>query len=201
MSRSARSLALPLVLGLAAVSVASFFAGGPALAAPETYEIDPVHSTFLFKVKHLDVGYVYGRFDVFSGRYVLDAAAPASSEVDITVETNSIDTNNAKRNQDLMGADYLNVEQFPTMTFKSTKVAMPGPDRWRVDGNLTLHGVTKPMTMDLVKTGEGEGMHHEHRTGFEGTMTIKRSEFGMTYALPAIGDEVHVTVAVEGVRK
>ncbi len=199
MTTSPRVLAVALALG--AALLVAFVRVGPAVAAPSTYEIDPAHSTAMFKVKHMDVSHVYGRFDDFSGRYLLDADAPDASSVELTIQTASVDTNNEKRDQHLRSADFFDVEQYPEMTFKSTKVEKAGTDAWNVTGDLTLHGVTKPVQMKVVKTGEIDDPRVGHRTGFEGSTTIERSRFGMTGGIPGVSDTVWITIAVEGQRQ
>src|SRR5262249_11217423 len=102
--------------------------------------------------------------------------------------------------QHLKGPDFFNVKQFPTMSFKSSKMKAVDARTYEVTGDLTLHGVTRPVTVTLERIGTAKGMGGETRTGFETTFTIKRSDFGMKYMIPAVGDEVKVIVAVEGVQ-
>ena len=172
----------------------------PAAAAPETYDVDKGHSALLFRIKHVDVGYTYGRFNDFSGLLVVDDANLAAARVEITAKLESVDTNDAKRDQHLKSPDFFNVAQFPLMTFKSTSVTKTGDD-YKVQGNLTLHGVTKALTVTMKKTGEGDDPWGNHRIGFEGQMSFKRADFGMDKLPQAVGDTVWVTVAVEGIRK
>ena len=172
----------------------------PASAAPESYDVDKGHSALLFRIKHVDVGYTYGRFNDFSGLLVVDDANLAGARVEITAKLESVDTNDAKRDQHLKSPDFFNVAQFPLMTFKSTSITKTGDD-YKVQGNLTLHGVTKALTVTMKKTGEGEDPWGNHRIGFEGQMSFKRSDFGMDKLPQAVGDTVWVTVAVEGIRK
>jgi len=174
---------------------------GSALAAPETYEVDKTHSTLLFRIKHLDVGYTYGWFRDFSGSLVVDDDNLAGARVEITAKLDSVDTGDAKRDQHLKSPDFFNVAQFPTMSFKSTSVTKAGADKYTVQGNLTLHGVTKPLTVTMTKTGEGDDPWGNHRIGFEGQMSFERSDFGMDKMLEAVSDTVWVTIAVEAVRK
>ena len=178
------------------VTLLSFLSA--AAQAADTYQVDPVHSSVLFKIRHLNVADFYGRFDDVSGTVSLD---PASGSVNLEIKTDSIDTHNDKRNQDLKGPDFFNVKQFPTITFKSTKVENAGGDAYKVTGNFTLRGVTKPLTVEFKKTGEGKGMKDEYRAGGETQFTIKRSDFGMNYMQGVLGDEVTLIVSLEGIRK
>ena len=189
-----RSLLSLLLVGLVAL------AAGPAAAAPETYDVDTGHSALLFRIKHVDVGYTYGRFNEFSGSLVVDDENLAAAKVEITAKLESVDTNDAKRDQHLKSPDFFNANQFPTMGFKSTSVTKTG-DEWAVQGNFTLHGVTKAVTIKMTKTGEGKDPYGNERIGFEGGMRIKRSDFGMDKMQEAVGDKVWVTVAIEGIKK
>ena len=188
----------PLFFGLAVALVA--LTAFPAAAAPEQYEVDPGHSALLFRIKHVDVGYTYGRFNEFSGSLVVDDANLGNAKVEIVAKVESIDSNDGKRDQHLKSPDFFNVAQFPTLRYVSTSVSKSG-DAYTVQGNLTLHGVTKAITIKMKKTGEGDDPYGNHRVGFEGQLTFKRSDFGMDKMPQAVGDTVWVTVAVEGVRK
>jgi polyisoprenoid-binding protein YceI len=190
-------LALFALLGAALVPLGSQRAD----AAPTNYEIDPVHSTFLFRVKHADVGYTYGRFNDFSGTLVVDEEEPANAKVSLSIQVKSVDTNNEKRDQHLRSPDFFNVNQFPTMTFESTSVRAAGEGRYTVTGNLTLHGVTKEVAIEMTKTGEGEGPGGGYLIGFEGATSINRSEFGMDKMLNAVSDKIWITVAIEAKRQ
>lgn len=171
-----------------------------ALAA-DTYELDPVHSHANFKIMHLDVAYQHGRFNDLKGMVWVDEKNPAKSKVEVTVMTNSVDTKNKKRDEHLMSPDFFNAKQFPTLSFKSTSVAAAGKNTYKVTGNLSLHGVTKPVTFMLKKTGEGKDPWGGFRMGGEAVFTIKRSDFGMTFMMPGLGDEVTLMLSFEGVKK
>ena len=172
----------------------------PALAA-ETWEIDPVHSSVLFKVVHLRVANVYGRFNDVSGTIVVDEQQPEKSSINVTVQVESIDTHVAKRDQHLKSPDFFNAKQFPTLTFKSKAVKALGDD-WELTGDLTIHGVTKEVTTKVDRTGTGPGMEGETRTGAEAIFTIKRSDYGMTFMLPdGVSDEVTLIVSLEAIKR
>jgi polyisoprenoid-binding protein YceI len=174
---------------------------GIAAQAADTYQIDAVHSSVLFKVRHLNVTDFYGRFDDVAGTVTLDPANSADSSITLEIKTDSIDTHNGKRDQDLKGPDYFNVKQFPTIAFKSTKVETAGGDAFKVTGNLTFRGVTKPLSIELTKTGEGPGMKGEYRAGGATQFTIKRSDFGMSYLPNVIGDDVTLIISLEAIKK
>jgi polyisoprenoid-binding protein YceI len=126
---------------LASTLIATSLASFPALAA-DTYKLDPVHSHAEFKIMHLGVAYQYGRFNDIEGTVVVDEKNPANSKVDVTIKTESVDTKAEKRDEHLRSPDFFNAAQFPNLTFKSTKVEGAGKDKYKVSGNLTMHGVT-----------------------------------------------------------
>jgi polyisoprenoid-binding protein YceI len=174
----------------------------PAESAPsagvETYAVDSVHSTVIFRVKHLGVSYAYGRFDEISGSVTLDAEKPESSKVKLEVKTASIDTGNGKRDGHLKSPDFFDAKQFATATFTSKTVKAAGDKKYSVSGELNLHGVTKPVTVEMEIVGKGKGMEGEDLAGFYGTFTIKRSDFGMKFMTDKLGDDIVVTVSLEG---
>jgi len=170
--------------------------------AADTYELDPVHSFVLFKVSHLGAGYVWGRFTGgLSGTVSTDPAAPEKSEVAVQVKTDTLDTGFAQRDKDIKSPDFLNAKQFPVVTFKSTSVQKVSDQLYSVTGDLNFHGVTKPITVQANITGQGKGPKGEVRTGVEVHFTVKRSDFGVKYGLPALGDDVEMIVNAEGIRK
>ena len=149
---------------------------------------------------HLGVTNFYGRFDELAGDVVFDKENPAKSSVNVTVQTESLDTHNPKRDQHLKSPDFFNSKQFPTITFKSNKVEASG-DTYKVSGDFTLHGVTKPITVEFKKLGEGKGMQGEARAGGETKFAIKRSDYGMTFMPNGVGDEITILLSLEGVKQ
>lgn len=176
---------------------------GPAIAAPETLVIDRVHSDASFKVRHF-VSNVSGRFTDFTGTIVADAAKPEASSVEFTVKTASIDTDQPNRDKHLQSADFFDAEKFPEITFKSTSVKPAGKNKFDVTGNLTMHGVTKQITLPVTYLGSmGAGKDAKH--GFEATTVLNRKEYGIVWnkALDGggyvLGDDVTVTINIEAV--
>ncbi len=188
-SKAAASVAVVLSLGVA-----------PASAALDTYDIDASHSAVIFRIQHMKAGYQYGRFNDFSGTVAFDEANVGASSVKVEVKTTSVDTHNEKRDDHLRNPDFLDCAQFPTMTFSSTSVKAAGTD-YEVAGNLTLHGVTKPVTVKMTKTGAAADPWGGYRMGFEGTLTIKRTDYGMDKKLEGAGDEIRLILAFECVKK
>lgn len=185
-------LLLPLVPVVAALLGAS-----ASVAAAETYAVDPVHTTTLFKIDHFGMSHFLGRFNDVSGTIVWDNADPAKSSVNYEIKAESIDTAFKKRDQHLVGPDFFDAKQFPTLTFKSTAIKKAG-DAFTVDGDLTVHGVTKPISVAVKKVGEGKDPMGASRIGFWSTFTIKRSDYGMAFMQGALGDEVEITLSTEG---
>ena len=168
------------------------------LRAADEYAVDPVHSSITFKVQHLGLAFVHGRFNDYSGTISIDPdASKCAFTMSIKVET--IDTANAMRDQHLRTAEFFDVKQYPTITFKSTSVK-EAKDGYQVTGDFTMHGVTKSISFLLTggKTAEVKGMK---RIGFTTDLSVKRSEYGMKGGIPAIGDEVFIAISFEGLKK
>jgi polyisoprenoid-binding protein YceI len=171
-------------------------------AQPITYRIDPVHSFIIFRVKHLNTGFAYGRFNTFSGTIVVDEQNPANSSIELEIDANSVDTGNSQRDDHLRNPDFFNARQFPKITFKSTRVRKVNGTTVEVQGTLTMRGVTRPLTARVTFTGKGRNPRGQEIIGFETTFTIRRSEFNINYGLNGgLADEVRVTFAVEGIRQ
>ena len=173
---------------------------GAALAAPTAYDLDAVHSNVLFRIKHLGVGYVYGRFNEFSGKVNVDDADLSKASVQISVKAASVDTGNGKRDEHLKSPDFFNVAQFPEMRFASKTVAKVDGG-YRIEGDLTLHGVTRPVTVRMELVGEADDPWGNHRRGYHGTFSIRRTDYGINYDTNVLSDEVDVTRAFETTHK
>lgn len=192
------SLSLVLVTGLWLARPGPSVA--PARAETVAFTVDVTHSTILFKVSHLGLGVQYGRFNAFSGTFELGDEMNAGG-VSVEIDMASIDSNNEGRDTHLKGADYFNVGEYPKASFTSTSITKTGDDTYDVEGNLTLHGVTRTETLEMKKLGEGDRGRFGYRAGFEGTLVIQRSQYGMSEMLEGIGDEVTILLAVEGTRQ
>lgn len=188
-----------LIAAATLVLSVSAFAATPAPAG--TYKIDPAHSGAFFEVGHLGgVSRFMARFNDISGDLVVDTAA--KSTIKVQIKTDSIDSNHEGLDKHLKSPDFFNVVQFPTMSFTSTAVALNAAGEGTVAGNLSLHGVTKPVTMTLKQIGSGKGMKGETRAGYVATGTIKRTDFGMAYGVPgAATDEVDLRINIEAVKQ
>lgn len=167
----------------------------PSADAADNYQIDPVHSVIIFRIKHMDVGMFYGRFNSPAGTFAFDEQDPSRSTFQAQVKAGDFDSGNPKRDQHVRGPDFLNAKEFPNISFKSTSVKATDGSRYEVSGQLTMHGQTKPVTAVLEKIGSAG-----NRIGFEGVMEVKRSDFGIQ-GVQGVADEVRLIIAFEGIRK
>jgi polyisoprenoid-binding protein YceI len=177
-----------------------------ALGAPSTWNLDASHSQVGFAVKHLVISTVRGEFTKYEGKVALDEADVTKSSVEAVIDADSLDTRVADRDGHLKSPDFFDVAKYPSITFKSTKVAKAGKDGLKVTGDLTLHGVTKAVVLDVSTTPAVKGMYGETRRGFSATTKISRKEFGLTWnklveAGPAVGDEVTIVLDLEVVKE
>ncbi|HYD96980.1 MAG TPA: YceI family protein [Noviherbaspirillum sp.] len=188
-----RSLLVAAGLALSA----SAFANAPA----GNYKIDPSHSVAYFEVGHAGgVSRFMGRFNDIGGDLVVDT--PEKSKVKVDIKTDSIDTKHEGLDKHLKSPDFFNAVQFPVMNFTSTGVTLNAAGEGTLTGNLSLHGVTKPVTFKLKFIGTGPGMKGETRAGYVATSTIKRSDFGMSYGVPkAATDEVDLRINIEAIKQ
>ncbi len=180
-------------------TVALITLGFPMAAqAAETYTLDPYHTNLYWKANHFGFSNPSGKFATVTGTVTLDEAAPDKSSVNVTVNTGSVVTGIDLFNEHLRADKFFNSEKFPTATFVSSKVEPTGKDTAKVTGDLTLVGVTKPVTLDVTLNKIGENPINKLKTaGFTATGVVKRSEFGMTYALPGVSDDVQITIDAE----
>ena len=175
----------------------------PALAEPGTWSIDPAHTQSMFTVRHMMVSNVRGQFEKTSGTVALDEQDPSRSSVEATIDVNSIDTRVPDRDKHLRSPDFFDAANYPTITFKSTRVEKAGEGKLKVSGNLTIRGVTKPVTLEVegptspVKDPQGNA-----RRGITATTNINRQDYGLKWnklveAGPVVGDEVKIEIEAE----
>lgn len=167
------------------------------MAAAGTYEVDGVHSAILFQCMHMNTSWAFGRFDAYTGKITFDPAKPETSTVEFTIDTSSVDTANPKRDEHLKSPDFLDVKQFPSATFKSSKVAKKSGTTYAVTGDLTLHGVTKQVTIDMDHTGGIEHPKVGTKIGFLGHLAISRAAYGINYMPDGLGDEIKLTFSIQ----
>lgn len=173
----------------------------PATALADTYTIDPNHTSIYFAINHLGFSTVYGRFDKFSGKISIDWQT-GTGTADVTVDAGSVDTNVAKRDDHLRSPDFLNAMEFPQITFKSSAVKVgEGGTSGTVEGQLTMNGVTRPVSLEVSQIHCGANpLNGKDTCGFDATARLMRSEFGVKYGLPALGDEVRLMFGVEAIK-
>jgi polyisoprenoid-binding protein YceI len=169
--------------------------------AAETYAVDPVHSSVVFKVGHLNIGTVIGMFTDFSGTILVDKENPEKSSVEMTIKAASVNTHVDKRDDHLRSNEFFDATFFPEIRFKSTGVKRIDDKTFEVTGNFTLHGISREMAVTVHFLGEGSDPWGGYRMGFETEFDIVRSEFGMTQHIPAAGDKACVILAIEAVKK
>lgn len=173
-------------------------------SSTRTYKIDKSHSEAVFQVRHL-LTKVRGRFSDFEGTVQFDEANPAQSSVNFTIQATSIDTSEADRDKHLRTADFFDVEQFPTITFHSKRITATGSDSYDVVGDLTMHGVTKEVTLPVSHLGKAKDPWGNERMGFEAETTINRKDYGLSWnaALETggflVGDEVKIQLQIQAV--
>ncbi len=176
----------------------------PVFAAPQSYEIDPVHSRVEFTIRHM-FSKVTGSFGTFKGTVSYDAAAPANSSANVEIDASSIDTNNDRRDNHLKSPDFFDVAKFPTLTFTSTKVTAGTEGKFKIEGKLTMHGVAQPVVLDAAFLGAGPGLDGVARSGFEASTKVDRKDYGIVWnkALDQggtlLGDDVQINLEIEAV--
>jgi polyisoprenoid-binding protein YceI len=186
---------------IAALAAATLLAPSAALAG--NWNLDGVHSTAGFAVRHMMVSKAKGQFNKLSGKLVLDDKDVTKSSVEATIDVGSIDTNEPKRDGHLKSPEFFDVEKFPTMTFKSTKVEKKGKDGLKVTGDLTLHGVTKSVVLETTLSGPGTNPWGQVVRGVEAKTKINRKDFGLGWNKTLetggvlVGEEVEITIDAE----
>lgn len=189
------SLSFALVAGVLA-------AIGPAKAEEFVIDTDRAHASVNFRVKHLGFSWLTGRFDNFNGSFAFDEANPEASKVKVEIDTESVNTNHAERDKHLRSKDFLDTGKYPKATFESTSVKLDG-DKATVVGDLTLHGVTKPVEIVAERVGGGDDPWGGHRQGFTGTTKIVLQDYGIDPdgKLGPASKEVELNLEIEGIRK
>lgn len=181
----------------------ALFAATPAIAADYKVDTEGAHAFVQFRVKHLGVSWLYGRFNEFDGEFTFDEKNPESNKITIDLNVASIDSNHDRRDKHLRSDDFLNVKKYPKARFVSTSYKKTGDKTADLQGNLTLHGTTKPMTIKVEHIGGGNDPWGGYREGFEGRATIKPADWGinMVDKLGPEAEEVELFLSIEGIRK
>ncbi len=175
--------------------------------AIEKWKFDTVHSNAGFSVRHLMISKVHGRFTAWTGSLSLDEVQHAASGVEVEIDSASIDTRDAQRDEHLRSADFLDTAKFPKITFRSTRVEKVDDQNFKVTGNLTIRGVTSEVVLDAEHLGRQKDPWGGERVGFSAKTTIDRKDFGLTFNMPlegggiVVGDKVEITLDVEAVKE
>jgi polyisoprenoid-binding protein YceI len=202
--RRSTLVALAIALPTAALALAPRVAEPANSPIPEkaagTYKVDRVHSSCQFRVNHLAASMFWGRFDDVAGSITYTPGTPGSLEFDIRIPTASVHSGDSKLDNHLKGPDFFNIKEYPEMTFKSREATPAAGNMWKVEGDITLLGVTRPITAMVEWIGYSEP-YGKRLIGFEASFTIVRSEFGMSYQVDegGLGDDVEIVVGLEAV--
>lgn len=173
----------------------------PSQAAEYDIDTKGAHAFVQFKIKHLGYSWLIGRFNKFDGEFSYDEKNPNASSVKVSIDTSSIDSNHAERDKHLRSKEFLDVGKFPKATFISTSFKEKGNGNAELKGKLTLHGVTKPVTLALKHVGHGADPWGGYRRGFEGSTMLALKDFGINYDLGPASREVEMFLAIEGIRR
>lgn len=173
----------------------------PAHAADYVIDTKDAHAFIQFRIQHLGYSWLYGRFNDFEGKFSYDENNPGDASVSITIDTSSIDTNHAERDKHLRSKDFFHVDKYPQAKFVSTAYRQTGENSGQLSGDLTLHGTTRPVIIDVKHIGAGDDPWGGYRRGFHGTTVLKPAEFGMDYDLGPASSTVELMLSVEGIRQ
>lgn len=184
------------------VCAMTFMSMTQAHGAAYKVDIKGAHAFVQFKVKHLGYSWLLGEFNSFNGEFSWDAKKPLDSSINMTIDTTSLDSNHAERDKHLKGKDFLNVKKFPSAKFQSTEFTLSdNADNYNVTGDLTLKGITRSITFEVEKIGEGRDPWGGYRVGFEGEVKLKLSDYGINYNLGPASEWVNMGLYIEGIKQ
>jgi len=186
-----------IAMALSAAALTS----GQVSAADYAIDVKGAHAFINFKIKHLGYSWLTGRFNTFNGKFAYDADQPQASNIEVSIDTTSLDSNHAERDKHLKGKDFLNVSKYPTATFKSTGYKAIDASSGELTGLLNLHGVTKSIRFPVTKIGEGRDPWGGYRAGFSGTTSLKLTDYGIDYNLGPASTHVELELHIEGIRQ
>lgn len=173
----------------------------PVKAADYVIDTEKAHAFIQFKIKHLGYSWLLGRFNRFDGEFSYDEKNPSAASIRVNIDPASIDSNHAERDKHLRGKDFLHVDKYPEARFVSTSFEEKGDGKAVLKGQFTLHGVTRPMTIDVHHVGHGKDPWGGYRRGFSGTTSFALKDFGIDYDLGPASREVELFLSIEGIRK
>lgn len=181
--------------------LAGALASTSAIAADYVIDTQGAHASINFRIDHLGVSYVVGRFNEFEGRFHYDADNLDATTVEVDINVASVDSNHAERDRHIRSSDYLDVNRFADARFVSTAYTDQGDGKGVLEGDLTLYGQTLPISIDVEKVGEGEDPWGGYRAGFTGTTVLNLPDFGMNFNLGPRAEQVHLDLVIEGIRQ
>jgi len=185
----------------ATMMTAAGFIATPAVADDYVIDTEGAHAFVQFKISHMGYSWLLGRFNEFEGTFSYDEANPEQAEVNVTIDTASIDSNHNERDEHLRSDDFLAVEEFPQATFASTAYVPNGDGTGTLEGQFTLHGGTRDISIDVTEIGAGEDPWGGYRRGFEGAVTLKLADYGIDYDLGPAAKDVEIYLSIEGIRQ
>jgi polyisoprenoid-binding protein YceI len=186
---------------LTALVIALFLIPAATLAAQDTWQIDPMHSSAQFSVRHLGISTVRGAFTKVSGTILLDDANPDKDQITASIDAASVDTRVEMRDNDLRSPNFFEVQKYPTITFKSKKIEPAGPGKLKIAGDLTIHGVTKEVVLDVDgPTAAIKDPWGNPRRGASASTKVIRQDFSVNGAPGVVGDEITITLDVEFIK-
>jgi len=177
------------------------FGSSVLMAADYVIDTKEAHAFIQFRVQHLGYSWLYGRFNDFSGKFSYDEAAPEKASIEVNIKTGSVDSNHAERDKHLRGKDFLDVEKYPEAKFVSTSYTQGKDGKGVLKGELTLHGVTKPVEIEVESIGAGNDPWGGYRSGFEGKTRFAMADFGIVKDLGPKSKDVEMILSVEGIRQ
>jgi polyisoprenoid-binding protein YceI len=189
---------MKLIKGLA---LGGLLAASPLYAAEYAIDTEGVHASINFRANHLGFSWITGRLESFDGTFNYDAADPNSASVKITIDAASVNTNQAERDKHLRSEEFLDVATYPEITFVSTSYITNGDGTGVLKGDLSLHGVTKPVTINVTQVGEGDDPWGGYRAGFQGSTELRLKDFGIEYNLGPAAEIIYLDLNIEGVRQ
>lgn len=188
-------------LATSALLAGSLFAGSIAWADDYILDTKGMHAFVQFRIKHLGYSWLYGRFNEFDGKFSYDEDAPEKASINVTINTASVDSNHAERDKHLRDTDFLDVEKYPEATFVSTAYKPNGDGTGVLEGDFTLHGVTKPITIEVEEIGAGSDPWGGYRRGFQGKTSFALADFGIEKNLGPASKEVEIILSIEGIKQ
>jgi polyisoprenoid-binding protein YceI len=182
-------------------ATAAFAVSAAAIAADATWKVDPVHSSASFTAIHLGISRVTGTIPIKSASLTIPEGSNVPTSVQAVLDPTGVDTHTQMRDDDLRSEHFFDVKQFPIMSFTSSSITATDDKHITINGNLTMHGVTKPVTLAAVFLGQGKGMRGETRAAYTASTTVDRTQWGMTYGYPVVSNSIDLSIEIEAAKQ